>query len=86
MLTAKQNQKFPFHFLSAPPPPHDEQKKKGKENCWFLRARPQGGDEARRLVLTRILLEKSSDFVQETQPIFKRKNRVEMSTFSTNVF
>ena len=70
--TAKQNQKFPFHFLSAPPTPPAEENKKGKENFWFLLPRPQGADEARRLVLARIVLEKSSDFVQETQP----KNRI----------
>src|SRR3989344_2590461 len=44
---AKQNQKFPFHFLSAPPPPPPEENKKGKENFWFLLPRPQGADEAR---------------------------------------
>ena len=68
MLAAKQNQKFPFHFLSAPPTPPAEEKKKGKENFWFLLPRPDGADEARRLVLARIVLVKSSDFVQETQP------------------
>ena len=79
MVAAKQNQKFPFHFLSAPPTPPAEEKKKGKENFWFLLPRPPhqsklgagqapGADEARRLVLARIVLEKSSDFVQETQP------------------
>ena len=72
MQTAKQNQKFPFHFLSAPPPPPAEEKKKGKENFWLLLPRPQRADEARRLVFTRIVLVKSSDFVQETQP----KNRI----------
>ncbi|MBI1754821.1 hypothetical protein HYR65_00880, partial [Candidatus Azambacteria bacterium] len=35
--------------------------------------------------LVRVRLVKSSDFVQETQPIFKRKNRVETSTLSTNI-
>jgi len=68
MVAAKQNQKFPFHFLSAPPTPPAGENKKGKENFWFLLPRPQGADEARRLVITRIGLEKSSDFVQETQP------------------
>ena len=71
MVAAKQNQKFPFHFLSAPPTPPAEGNKKGKENFWFLLPRPEGADEARRLVLTRIVLEKSSDFVQETQPSFR---------------
>ena len=72
MIAAKQNQKFPFHFLSAPPTPPAEEKKKGKENFWFLLPRSKGADEARRLVLVRISLVKSSDFVQETQP----KNRI----------
>ena len=71
METAKQNQKFPFHFLSAPPTPPAEEKKKGKENFWFLLPRPKGADEARRLVVSRIILEKGSDFVQETQPSFR---------------
>ena len=44
--TAKQNQKFPFHFLSAPPTPPAEEKKKGKENFWVC-PRPKGADEAR---------------------------------------
>src|SRR3989344_1018083 len=70
MEAAKQNQKFPFHFLSAPPTPPAEENKKGKENFWFLLPRPQGADEARRLVVSRIVLVKSSDFVQETQPSF----------------
>src|SRR3989344_5616253 len=39
MLTAKQNQKFPFHFLSAHPTPPAEEKKKGKENFWVLHTR-----------------------------------------------
>ena len=69
MIAAKQNQKFPFHFLSAPPTPPAVEKKKGKENFWFLLPRPKGADEARRLVLTRIVLVKSSDFVQETQKV-----------------
>ena len=47
--TAKLNQKFPFHFLSAPPTPPAEEKKKGKEDFWFLHTRPKGADEARRI-------------------------------------
>ena len=70
MIAAKQNQKFPFHFLSAPPTPPAENLKLRKENFWFLLPRPKGADEARRLVVSRIVLEKSSDFVQETQPKF----------------
>jgi len=71
MTTAKQNQKFPFHFLSAPPTPPAEENKKDKENFWFLLPRPKGADEARRLVISRISLKKSSDFVQETQQMNK---------------
>ena len=58
MVAAKQNQKFPFHFLSAPPTPPAEEKKKGKEIFWLLLPRPNGADEARRLV--RLLFEKGS--------------------------
>ncbi|MBU0723057.1 hypothetical protein KKH46_02480 [Patescibacteria group bacterium] len=56
---------------SSPPTPPAEENKKGKENFWFLLPRPQGADEARRLVLVQISLEKSSDFVQDRQPICK---------------
>ena len=52
MIAAKQNQKFPFHFLSAPPTPPAEENKKGKENFWFLLPRPKGADEARRVRIT----------------------------------
>ncbi|MFY9492884.1 MAG: ABC transporter ATP-binding protein [Minisyncoccia bacterium] len=45
--TAKQNQKFPFHFLSAPPTPPAENQKLRKENFWFLLPRPKGADEVR---------------------------------------
>src|SRR3989338_3354396 len=48
-IAAKQNQKFPFHFLSAPPTPPAENLKLRKENFWFLLPRPQGADEARRI-------------------------------------
>ena len=71
MVAAKQNQKFPFHFLSAPPTPSRKSEIR-KENFWFLLPRPQGADEARRLVGIRILLKMRSDFVvqreQEKRP------------------
>ncbi len=35
MLTAKQNQKFPFHFLSAPPTPPAELNQKGRKIFGF---------------------------------------------------
>jgi len=69
--------------LSAPPTPPAEEKKKGKENFWFLLPRPQGADEARRLVLTRIVLEKSSDFVQETQPSFRIRFFAKMRSYAS---
>jgi len=59
---AKQNQKFPFHFLSAPPTPPVEENKKGKENFGVC-PRPKGADEARRLV--RLLFEKGSSKVYD---------------------
>ena len=43
MIATKQNQKFPFHFLSAPPTPPAEEKKKGKENFWFFYATEGSG-------------------------------------------
>ena len=43
---ANQNQKFPFHFLSAPPTPPAENIKKGRKIFGFV-PRPQGADEAR---------------------------------------
>ena len=49
MNTAKQNQKFPFHFLSAPPTPPAGNLKLRKEKFWFLLPRPQGADEAREI-------------------------------------
>src|SRR3989344_9157011 len=45
---AKQNQKFPFHFLSASPTPPAAAKKKGKEKFWILFSRRKGADQARR--------------------------------------
>ena len=44
---AKQNQKFPFHFLSAPPTPPPEEKKKGKEIFGFAPATAGSGRGAR---------------------------------------
>jgi hypothetical protein len=52
VVAAKQNQKFPFHFLSAPPNPLPfcpPERKLSK-------------------VSVRIFAEKSSDFVQDRQP------------------
>ena len=49
MTMVKQNQKFPFHFLSAPPTPPAENIKLRKENFWFLLPRPQGANEAHRI-------------------------------------
>src|SRR3989344_3484110 len=43
---AKQNQKFPFHFLSAPPTPPAENLKLRKENFWVLPATKGSGGGA----------------------------------------
>src|SRR3989344_4496075 len=48
---AKPKISFPF-FVGSPPTPPAEEKKKGKENFWFLLPRPKGADEARRLERT----------------------------------
>ena len=45
LLAAKQNQKFPFHFLSAPPTPPAENIKKGRKIFGFVSERSE--DEAR---------------------------------------
>ena len=71
MLTAKQNQKFPFHFLSAPPTPPAEERGKVRKIFGFC-SRDRRERARRASFHIRIVLEKSSDFVQETQP----KNRI----------
>ena len=45
MKEAKQNQKFPFHFLSAPPTPPAELNQKGRKIFGFVSERSE--DEAR---------------------------------------
>ena len=42
IVAAKQNQKFPFHFLSAPPTPPAEEKKKGKEKILVFAPATEG--------------------------------------------
>jgi hypothetical protein len=50
VLAAKQNQKFPFHFLSAPPtPPAEERGKEGKF-LGFARASPRARPRRNRSV------------------------------------
>ena len=47
----KKEESVAVSFLAfRPPTPPAEEKKKGKENFWFLLPRPKGADEARRLV------------------------------------
>lgn len=41
-VAANQNQKFPFHFLSAPPHPRRKSKER-KENFWFCTATEGSG-------------------------------------------
>src|SRR3989338_3350459 len=93
--TAKQNQKFPFHFFFrfAVEGWGEETRGKCKEIFWFCTRESASVSEAHyiasprnrgvrrgleplraprvRLVFARIVLVKSSDFVQETQPSFR---------------
>ena len=69
---AKQNQKFPFHFLSAPPTPPAENIKKGRKIFGFV-PRPKGADEAR------IIRQNPADFARnsfELRPIHTAKSAV----------
>ena len=81
MTTAKQNQKFPFHFLSAPPTPPAEEKKKGKENFWFLLPRPKGADEARGIRAYDLV---SSHHARGACDIICFGNRCELGTIETH--
>jgi len=80
MLAAKQNQKSPFHFLSAPPTPPAEEKKKGKENFWVLLPRPKGADEARRIRAYDLV---SLHHARGACNIFCFEKRYELSTINT---
>src|SRR3990167_2257243 len=80
MTTAKQNQKFPFHFLSAPPPPPPQEKKKGKEIFWFLPPRPKGADEARGIRAYDLV---SSHHALRAYHIICFGNRCELGTIET---
>jgi hypothetical protein len=79
VVAAKQNQKFPFHFLSAPPtPPAENQRKEGKFLVFARdrRERTRRTESERTLqfrAATRsartklgILLEMGSDFFKQT--------------------
>jgi hypothetical protein len=77
---AKQNQKFPFHFLSAPPTPPAEIHQKGREIFGFCPRESASAAEAQsertiqsraitrfaRATLVGILLEMGSDFFKQT--------------------
>ena len=80
---AKQNQKFPFHFLSAPPTPPAENLKKGRRIFGFCPRESASAPEAQseRTIQSQattrsaraklgVLLEMSSDFFKQTPPIF----------------
>ena len=80
MKAAKQNQKFPFHFLSAPPTPPAELNQKGRKIFGFCPRESASAAEAQsertiqsrattrsaRATLVRVLLEMSSDFFKQT--------------------
>ena len=85
MKAAKQNQKFPFHFLSAPPTPPAELNQKGRKIFGFCPRESASAAEAQsertiqsrattrsaRATLVRVLLEMSSDFFKQTPQIQK---------------
>jgi hypothetical protein len=79
MLAAKQNQKFPFHFLSAPPTPPAELNQKGRKIFGFCPRESASAPEAQSertqefQATTRsaraklgVLLEMGSDFFKQT--------------------
>ena len=80
-LAAKQNQKFPFHFLSAPPTPPAELNQKGRKIFGFCPRESASAPEAQsertiqfgattqsERAKLGVLLEMGSDFVQKTPP------------------
>ena len=89
LLAAKQNQKFPFHFLSAPPTPPAERNKKGRKIFGFCPRESASAPEAQsertiefqattrsaRATLVGVLLEMGSDFFKQT-PQTKQNPRV----------
>jgi hypothetical protein len=81
MLAAKQNQKFPFHFLSAPPTPPAELNQKGRKISGFCPRESASAPEAQseRTIQSKattrsaraklgVLLEMGSDFFKQTPP------------------
>ena len=80
MEVAKQNQKFPFHFLSAPPTPPAELNQKGRKIFGFCPRESASAPEAQsertiefqattrsaRATLVGVLLEMGSDFFKQT--------------------
>jgi len=79
--TAKQNQKFPFHFLSAPPTPPAEENKKGKENFWFLPATAGSGRGAQIGAYDLV----SSHHARGACDIICFENRFELGTINTPI-
>ena len=82
-VAAKQNQKFPFHFLSAPPTPPAELNQKGRNIFGFCPRESASAPEAQSKctiqskATTRsaraklgVLLEMSSNFFKQTPPKF----------------
>ena len=70
MKAAKQNQKFPFHFLSAPPTPPPRKRRKVRKIFGFAPA-TQGSGRGAQISPHSDCFGKNSDFVQETQPKFR---------------
>ncbi len=78
-IAAKQNQKFPFHFLSAPPTPPAELNQKGRKIFGFCPRESASAPEAQsertiqfgatthaERAKLGVLLEMSSDFFKQT--------------------
>ncbi len=92
MLAAKQNQKFPFHFLSAPPTPPAELNQKGRKIFGFCPRESASAPEVQSErtihfgVTTRsaraklgVLLKMGSDFFKQTP---QRKENDASASFS----
>jgi len=98
MVAANQNQKFPFHFLSAPPTPPAENLKKGRKIFGFCPRESASASEAQsertrefrattrsaRAKLVGILFKMGSDFFKQTPPYETCSELNKQSDFAEN--
>ena len=84
MTTAKQNQKFPFHFFFrfAVEGWGEETRGKMQGNFWFLLPRPQGADEARRIRAYDLV---SLHHARGACDIICFENKCELGTIETSI-